>query len=527
MNTLLTARRLVQGAALLTGTGTFFGLVGSVHAQPLFSFNPGDLVVSRSVYQDVGPVANLLVGDNLPDSKDGTAATSYKAVADGTYPNVFKNAGADPSFSVSSAIYLDQLTRSGAFVNTQSIPTSQLVTSFPSKSELGLNLSTNGSSLTFMGYTAAVGTLDISNSKTPGNTETGNYVTTAPTYRAVFQINADGTSSVTQTQAYSGNNGRNAILDNTNNQYLTVGNAGNGNVDGNIPAENGVQSITPGQDPTTATTPVGTYDITQNGHAQDKTPKDNNFRGETIFNGTLYVTKGSGGNGINTVYQVGQSGTLPTGKNNPISILSGFSTTLANGTTGNVLHPFGLFFANATTLYVADEGAQSIKDTVATNTNAGLEKYSFANGNWKLDYTLQNGLNLDTQYTVTDASGANTYTTATDGLRNLAGNVNADGTVTIYGITSTVSNQTTTGDQGADPNKLVGINDILLNTTAFGAAGESFTTLESAKYGEVLRGVANAPSAAPEPSQTAAMGFTLAGLLGMIIRKRKSAKSAG
>ena len=42
----------------------------------------------------------------------------------------------------------------------------------------------------------------------------------------------------------------------------------------------------------------------------DKPGKDTNFRGLTIFNNTLYVAKGSGGNGVNTVYQAGTAGTL-------------------------------------------------------------------------------------------------------------------------------------------------------------------------------------------------------------------------
>ncbi len=41
---------------------------------------------------------------------------------------------------------------------------------------------------------------------------------------------------------------------------------------------------------------------------------------------------------------------------------------------------------------------------------------------------------------------------ATDGLRNITGRVNRDGTVTIWAVTSTVSGS---GDQGADPNKVV------------------------------------------------------------------------
>ena len=60
----------------------------------------------------------------------------------------------------------------------------------------------------------------------------------------------------------------------------------------------------------------------------------------------------------------------------------------------------GLFFANPTTLYVADEGNQSLSDTAANNLNAGLEKYSLINSSWTLDYTLQAGLNLDQMYGV-------------------------------------------------------------------------------------------------------------------------------
>ena len=40
------------------------------------------------------------------------------------------------------------------------------------------------------------------------------------------------------------------------------------------------------------------YSVTQYGspaYAADKSGKDDNFRGETIFHKTLYVTKGSGG----------------------------------------------------------------------------------------------------------------------------------------------------------------------------------------------------------------------------------------
>jgi hypothetical protein len=66
--------------------------------------------------------------------------------------------------------------------------------------------------------------------------------------------------------------------------------------------------------------------------------------------------------------------------------------------------------------------------------------------------------------------------------------VNGDGTVTIWGVTSTVSGN---GDQGADPNKLVVITDNLAATSL--PATESFTTIRTAGVLEVLRGVSFTP----------------------------------
>ena len=62
---------------------------------------------------------------------------------------------------------------------------------------------------------------------------------------------------------------------------------------------------------------------------------------------------------------------------------------------------------------------------------------------------------------------------ATDGLRNITGQVNPNGTATIWAVTSTVSGS---GDQGADPNKLVEITDPLAATAP--AARESFRTVQ-------------------------------------------------
>jgi hypothetical protein len=242
------------------------------------------------------------------------------------------------------------------------------------------------------------------------------------------------------------------------------------------------------------------YSVTQYGHVADKTGKDDNFRGMTVFSNTLYVTKGSGSNGIDTVFQVGAMGALADGgaipTNAAITILPGSPTALAD-TAG---HPFGIWFADSNTLYVADEGDGS----ATPDSFAGLQKWTFDGKQWNLAYTLTSGLNLGQGYTVhgylnADGSVATTgtgdgvlrdYTTSTGGLRNITGKVNANGTVTIYAVTSTVSDQNVTGDQGADPNKLVTITDNLSFATGAEAGNESFTEVQTAAYGQVLRGVA-------------------------------------
>ena len=96
------------------------------------------------------------------------------AIADGTFPTVFNNDGPDGSFGVTSPIYLDNITTDGKQIGSLAVPTDMIVTSYSSKSELALNLSDDGKSITFVGYRGGPGfitgpnQLDVSNSNTPG-----------------------------------------------------------------------------------------------------------------------------------------------------------------------------------------------------------------------------------------------------------------------------------------------------------------------------------------------------------------------
>ncbi len=532
------------------------------YADEVTFFAPGHLLLSRSVYDAPANIITPGVTQLPPGCVAPNCAT---AIADGTYPTVFNNDTVDGSFGITAPIFLDELLPfpSGDVLQTVKVPNSgehgvktnsdQLVTSFSSKSEIGLNLSLDRNSVSFMGYLAPLNTIDVSNSNTPDVVDPTNPVP-ATDFRVVASVDQLGQFHFTKTNAYSGNNGRAAILNNANgaNVYYTTGNAGNGS----NPQPNGVilgagaQIITPSKLPLAqqpdpgAPTPVGSFSVTELGDKADKVGKDTNFRGLTVFNNVIYVTKGSGGNGVNTVYFIDTSGTVngkpaacPTGSGVPnpaatlpttgiafnaanlqaqgvtpynMCILNGLPTSLAKATTPAPMFPFGMFFANATTLYLADEGngtatfSNGTFTAAAAQTTAGLQKWvlNTTTKTWSLAYTLNAGLNLGVPYTVKNYPTGNNAVTglpwspATDGLRNLTGRVNRDGTVSIWAITSTVSGS---GDQGADPNKLVMITDKLAATTL--PEGESFSTVRTAKSGEVLRGISFTPGTGLNPGQ--------------------------
>jgi hypothetical protein len=89
--------------------------------------------------------------------------------------------------------------------------------------------------------------------------------------------------------------------------------------------------------------------------------------------------------------------------------------------------------------------------------------------------------------TATGGSGL-PWAPATDGLRNITGHLNANGTVTIYATTSTVSGS---GDQGGDPNHVVAVSDELGATKP---GHERFITVASARLGVRYGGVAILPA---------------------------------
>jgi hypothetical protein len=496
--------------------------------------NPGSLVISSSTYSNTqGVVASLVVGTTLPGSNgkfntNGTVktpATTVTAVAGNDYVNVWNNAPVDGSFGVTSEITLTDIDPNNPshVFSTVSVPTNQVVTSFSSKSELGLHYvvdSGGAAHVVFVAYAGAgVGALDVSNSdavpgQDPTNPVTFVFGSNYAFARTIVSMDALGNLTYTPTINYGGNNGRSGLLG-SNGLYYTVGNANNGGASTFTPPTNGtspdvtettgVEVVNPINGSTSSVTiPTGNsaevsplvqfdflngalVDAGTDGGTLDKAGKDDNYRGLTEFGGAIYFTKGSGSNGIDTVYTVSPLPTVGNAASATISIVPGFPTDSAKVTGGNFT-PFATFFANATTMYVTDEGSGNpATDGIEAGTadHAGLQKWSLVNGTWVLDYVLQSGA-IGTVDNLTGSDGA-WPTITTVGLRNLTGVVSAAaGTVTLWATTSTLS---TSGDNGADPNKVVTITDQLSATTL--PTSESFSVVVGPTYGTVYRGVAH------------------------------------
>ena len=194
------------------------------------------------------------------------------------------------------------------------------------------------------------------------------------------------------------------------------------------------------------------------------------------------------------------------------SLSSNPAFTTASKTKGIVyLSPENYFFANATTLYVADSGnpkGDNNGSGSATQglSDGGLQKWTFNGTTWVLDYTISAGLlNFVSDTTACTANEVNCGTT---GLIGLTGEV-VGNSVELFATNATL------GD--LDQTYLYGITDSLAATSA---AGESFTVLDTAAPDTNIRGVAFAPENVPEPGSLAVLGGSLLMLLGLRHRRR-------
>jgi len=403
-----------------------------------------------------------------------------------------------------SPIVLRDVTTSGSFVSQLVLPQTSFIGAggtlnsaisgeYGSSSEGTLQLSADGHLLTIMGYGVNAATFNNAPTSTYGtaalaqstSVQGGSYTAVA---RVVAAVNAQGNvDTSTALYNFANTNNPRSVATVDGSSFYVSGQGVKGD------ATQGVQYVVDGASKGTVI-----YSGTDT-------------RAVSIVNGGLYVStdsKQGGTGGAKTSSSIASFGTaLPTAATTP-SVLPGLSNSVTltaatgNGisTSGKVsLSPENFFFANSTTLYVADGGQPKAGDLG----DGGLQKWSLVNGTWTLDYTLSSGLNLV----------ANTAKSGTTGLIGLTGQV-VGGQVELFATNLTV------GD--TDQTYLFGIDDTLSAMTLPGT--ESFSILDTAAPDTNIRGVAFAPTAlaVPEPTNLALM---LAGLgLFAAVRRRGQAR---
>ncbi len=207
-------RRVAVSASLITFAALAAGASPALARTIIY---PNALLVSRSVYDNP---ANVTVGETSAPGLH--SAPCVFATDDGSYPTVFNNALADGSFGITSPIYLDQLTPTGTLRQLARSPEQHLRTAFRrrrtrwsrasrrSRKWHSTSRPTDSTSPSWATWRRS--TRSTSRTRTlPGSIDPSNPVPSAYP-RVVAQLDSKGNFRFTETNAYSGNNGRAAIL---------------------------------------------------------------------------------------------------------------------------------------------------------------------------------------------------------------------------------------------------------------------------------------------------------------------------
>jgi hypothetical protein len=241
--------------------------------------------------------------------------------------------------NASTAVFLDEYTTGGTFVQAIALPTAAsgsnqpFTTSGSATSEGFLNLSTNGIYFTLTGYATAPGLPSVATTAS----------TATPRVIARVDLAAGIDTSTAVSDAYSGGNIRAAVAtDGT--AFWTSGTS---------TASGGVRFVSFG----------GTTSVGLNAGAP------NNTRVVGIYHGQLYASSAS--QSWQGVSAVGAG--LPTATGQSLTLLPGFPT--ATGPSS-----YDYWFQDPATLFVADDR------TVATG--GGIQKWELVAGVWTLQYTL-------------------------------------------------------------------------------------------------------------------------------------------
>jgi hypothetical protein len=412
-------------------------------------FTPGDLVVST--YGDTGtPTASGNYTDGVP-----------------------------------TPITLDELSTSGNLVLSDTLPVADsgsnfgIVGEYGSSSEGTIQLSGNDEYLTIGGYSA---TPSFANAGGPaGGYSNADGValaqsTSANVPRVVAVIDADGNvnSSSIFNDIYSTENIRSVYSPDGSTLYLS-GQSSNNDAAGIYLTSVGTNTVAnPSDAPTTIYGAHETRTVTEvDGNLYFSLDRKNKATGVFMYSGLP-----SSGSAVPTELTPANNG------------LSG-----ANAVNYS---PEGFFFANSTTLYVADTG-----DPKAGGTgDGGIQKWTFNGSAWTLQYTL-------TDPNFVPASQATTVAHGQTGFEALTGSV-VGNTVNLYAVSYTAFD--------TDPNGVYSITDNLNAVTP--GAGETFDELAASGSDDLFKGISFAPI--PEPADYALIAAASAGLFVLVLRRREA-----
>lgn len=395
---------------------------------------------------------------------------------------------------------------------------------YGSSSEGTLQLSGNGEYLTIAGYGINANTFNTSpGSYSPDSTNTAlgqsgsmtNQSAYTPVARVVALIDANGnvSSSTAVYNVFNANNPRSAYTANGSTVYIS----GQGTTSPTLDSTGGVFLVNAGSTTTNPTSITG---------SDAGTNMSQDTREVQIYNGQLYTsTDSKEGTGFNRDFIATLGTGTPTTATTGPTMLPGYGNsggtgkvTITANTANGVnsigqqinLSPENYFFANSTTLYVADSGDPKNNSATTGLGDGGLQKWTLntTTGIWSLDYTLSAGLDL-----VPNTQADNPTGDDTTGLYGLTGEV-INGEVELFATNFTI------GD--LDPTFLYGITDSLTATTL--PTSESFTEIAAAPADSDFKGVSFAPTPVPtpEPTSLTLVGLGMAALL-LARRRRKAA----